>query len=250
MKLDKSVQITLIIVLGIVFLGVIGFYTINSFNPTQSDTITVNGRAEFSAVPDLVTIYFNVKTTGDTSSEATQENSEIVTQAKSNLLALGIEQEKIITENFNVYPNYEWINNKRVEKGYIATHSLKIEISTSQTEMIGSVIDAGVNAGAGISYINFELSPEKQSDAKAEAIKLAAQDATIQAEALAEGLDKKVGKLVSVSLDNFGYYPWRVYSASNDVMEEDAVMAKEATTNIQPGEKDISASVRAVYKIK
>ncbi|MBS3076512.1 SIMPL domain-containing protein [Candidatus Pacearchaeota archaeon] len=221
--MHKSVQITTIIVVGIILLSLIGIYKLSP----ASDTI---------------------ESKATTSSEANQLNSEIVEKLTTNILALGFEEKNIITENFNVYPNNEWINGKMIPKGYVATHSIKIEMSTSETQKIGQVIDAGVNAGAGISYINFELSPEKQSEAKAEAIKLAAQDAKVQAQALADGLDKKVGKLVSVSLDDFNYYPWRVYSASG--VSEDAMMAKEATTNIQPGDKEISARVSAVYKIR
>ena len=229
---------------GIILLSLIGIYKLSP----ASDTISVNGQATFNSMPDLVTVYFNVESKATTSSEANQLNSEIVEKLTTNILALGFEEKNIITENFNVYPNNEWINGKMIPKGYVATHSIKIEMSTSETQKIGQVIDAGVNAGAGISYINFELSPEKQSEAKAEAIKLAAQDAKVQAQALADGLDKKVGKLVSVSLDDFNYYPWRVYSASG--VSEDAMMAKEATTNIQPGDKEISARVSAVYKIR
>ncbi|SRR3989339_551494 len=242
--MHKSVQITTIIVVGIILLSLIGIYKLSP----ASDTISVNGQATFNSMPDLVTVYFNVESKATTSSEANQLNSEIVEKLTTNILALGFEEKNIITENFNVYPNNEWINGKMIPKGYVATHSIKIEMSTSETQKIGQVIDAGVNAGAGISYINFELSPEKQSEAKAEAIKLAAQDAKVQAQALADGLDKKVGKLVSVSLDDFNYYPWRVYSASG--VSEDAMMAKEATTNIQPGDKEISARVSAVYKIR
>ena len=170
----------------IILLSLIGIYKLSP----ASDTISVNGQATFNSMPDLVTVYFNVESKATTSSEANQLNSEIVEKLTTNILALGFEEKNIITENFNVYPNNEWINGKMIPKGYVATHSIKIEMSTSETQKIGQVIDAGVNAGAGISYINFELSPEKQSEAKAEAIKLAAQDAKLQAEALAEGMDK------------------------------------------------------------
>jgi uncharacterized protein YggE len=136
---------------------------------------------------------------------------------------------------------------KRNANGYIASHAIKISLSANNSELVGKVIDAGVFAGAGISYINYELSSEKENELKAEAIKLAAQDAKVKAEAVAEGIDKRLGKLVSISVQDFNYYPWPLYSGKG--IAEDVVMAREASTNIVPSEQEISASVQAVYKI-
>jgi len=44
---------------------------------------------------------------------------------------------------------------------------------TFEKDKITSVIDSGTNAGAGISYINFELSPELEQEYKSLAIKTA-----------------------------------------------------------------------------
>jgi uncharacterized protein len=246
MKLDKSVQITIIIVLGILFLALIGYNLFSSFNP--NDTITLTGKSTIKATPNLVVIYFNVETKGDTSEEATKENSDIVSLLRDKLIIEGFNKEDLKTQNFNVYPNYEWINNKRVEKGYVATHSLKLEMPTGDTEKIGSVIDAGVEAGAGISYINFELSQELQNQYKAEAIKLAAEDAKMKAEALVEGIGGELGRLVRVSDSSFDYYPVRAFGEVGEY-SIDSDEAKSAT-QISPGEQEISGIVTAVYKIK
>lgn len=244
MKLDNSVKITLIIVAGILILGLIGLSVFNSLMP--GETVRVNGQATVQAVPDLVTVYFNVETEADTTEEARDANSEIVEQLKYNIIALGFEQKDIITQNYNINENCKWENRQQVCDGFVARHSIKVEMP-SDSDKTGKVIDAGVNAGAQISYINFELSPEKQQEYKAQAIKLAAEDAKLKADSLAEGLDQKVGKLVSVSMDNFYYSPWNLYDGR--LVESDVAMAKEAVTNIQPGERDISSSVQAVFKI-
>jgi len=177
--MDKSVQITSIIVVGVIVITLIGFMTFNS--SSTSNTVTGNGQAVVDATPDLVGVYFTVQTEGDTSEEATDENSEIVEDLIINLLRVGLERKDIQTQNFNVYPNYRWLNNKRVENGYQATHSIRVELSTSQKDRIGEVIDAGAEAGAGIPYINFELSSELQNQYKSEALKLAAEDAKLNA---------------------------------------------------------------------
>ena len=240
---------TIIISATIIVVALIIFFALKPTNLTN--TINVQGTATISAMPDLIGIYFNVETSGKTATEAKDANSEIVDQMKTNLLALGLEEKEITTQNFNVYQDYEWINNQRKENGYKATHSIKIEILTEQTKKIGQIIDAGVNAGAGISYINFELTQESQNTYKAEAMKLAAQDARIKADSTASGLNKKIGKLVSVSVNDFGYYPWGVFEArASGISEDIAEEAKVQTTNIQPSEQEISASVSAVFKLR
>ncbi|MEM4152751.1 MAG: SIMPL domain-containing protein [Candidatus Pacearchaeota archaeon] len=243
--MEKSVQITLIIVVAVLILAaLITFLILRKEAP--SNTISVQGQSTIKANPDLVIVYFRAETNGSTAQEAKDKNAEIVNKATSALTKIGIPEEKIQTENFNIYPEYDWIDGQQKFKGYKAVHSFKVILETAQIEKTGAVIDAGVDAGALISYINFELSTEKQNEYKAEALKLASQDAKTKAEAIATGLNKKLGKLVSVSDMSFDYYPWPIYRAADvgNVAE-----AKEAVTNIKPSEQEISARVSVVYQI-
>ncbi|MBU3926138.1 SIMPL domain-containing protein [Patescibacteria group bacterium] len=241
--MHKSVQITIVIVVGILVLALAGFSLL-----TPERTITGNGEAVIKVVPDLVTIYFNVYTSGDKLDEVSQENSKIVDDLITNLVKEGFERKDIQTQGYNVGPKYRWSNNQRIEDGYEATHSIKLEMSTENSGKIGDAVDAGISAGASINYINFELSQEKQNEYKAKAIENAAEDARIKAEALARGLNKELGKLMSVSDNDFGYYPWRIYDSAGGIAV--AEEAKAATTNIQPGEQQVSARVTAVFKLK
>ena len=154
----------------------------------------------------------------------------------------GFSDKEIQTQNFNIYPDYEWINGKRIDRGFKATHSIKAELSAEVTGKIREVIDAG----ALVNYINFELSPDLQNQYKSEALKLVSQDAKLKAEAVAEGLNKKLGDLISVSGSDFYYSPWGLYENSGG---GSVAMAKEAITDVQHGEKEVSASVTAVFKL-
>lgn len=240
-KISNSVKITLIIVVGVLLLGLLSF---NFFR--ENTTLNVNGNSVVKAVPNLVVIYFNIETKASTSQEAKDNNAEIVNELTNNLVNLGFEKKNIVTENYNINENCEWKSSGKICNGYVATHSIKIEMP-AESDKAGQVIDAGVNAGATISYINFELSQEMQNQYKSQAINLAAQDAKIKAESLASGLGKEVGDLISVSVDNFYYSPWRLYESAGVA---DSDVAKESVTNIQPGEREISASVNAVFKLK
>jgi len=246
MKMEKSVQMTLIIVVGIVILGLLIFAAFKSINPSYNNTISVSGESTLEVMPDIIGVYFSVDTQGATSKNASDKNSEIVNKLINSLIISGFAREDIQTQSFNVYPEYNWNSGTQRLIGYRATHSLKVELSADESEKIGNVLDAGINAGAGVSYINFELSQENQNKYKAEAMKQAAQDATSKASGIAEGLGKRLGKLVSVSTDNYNYYPW----LARDFAGASPAEVKTEATSISPSKQQISATVTAVYQIR
>jgi hypothetical protein len=228
---------------------VIGIWAFSHFS--SSNTVTGNGLATIKVVPDEVGIYFSVETSGTTSEIATTKNSEIVDALVTKLKGLGLDEDKIQTTGFNVYQDYDWSSGQRVNKGFKATHSIIVNLPTSSSSMIGDVIDAGVSAGAGISYVNFELSQAKQSEYKAQALKAATEDAKVKATAIASGLGKSLGSLVAVSDNSFGYNPWNVYQSMGGASATtSAEAAKVATTDITPSEQEVSASVTAVFKLR
>jgi hypothetical protein len=254
MKKDNKAIIITSIISGVVFLiALIAMFSFGSISPTNK--ITVEGISSIDVTPDLMTIYFRIETQGKTSIEAKDTNNEILDNLVAELLKLDFERSALKTDNFNIYPNYEWKDNKQTQDGYKATHSLKLELSSEEFDRASEVIDAGVNSGAGINYINFELTQELQNQYKAEALELASKDAQIKADAVASGFNKKAGKLVSVQVSEFRYSPWNVFTTSepdagmNYASAENADLAKQATLEISPGEQKVSARVSATFKI-
>lgn len=255
MKKDNKAIIITSIISGVVLL--IALSAIITFGPISSkNKITVEGIASIDATPDLMTTYFMIETQGETSSEAKDANNEILDKLIIEVLKLDFPRSALQTENFNIYPNYEWKNGKQTQNGYKATHSLKLELSADEFNKTSDVIDAGVDSGAGISYINFELTQELQNQYKAEALEMASKDAQTKADAVASGFGKRTGKLISVQVSEFGYSPWNIYTTRGDpddkvdyASAENAVLAKQAVANISPSEQKISARVSATFKI-
>ena len=248
--MKESTNITLIIAGTLILLALIGVYTAFQLSPNaQTNIITANGMAEVTAVPDRVGIYFNVETKGTDSKEANEKNSEITDTLITALVKEGFERKEIQTISLNIYEDFDWSYGSRKSLGYKAVHTIVVRMSTSQTDKIGKAIDAGISAGATLGYINFELSQELENQYKAEAIKLASEDAKIKAEAMVAGQDRTLGKLVSISDSSFNYYPWRAYDYAADVsVAENALMAKSATS-VQPSDRKISAQVSVSYRI-
>lgn len=249
MVLEKSVKITAIIAGTIIILALLGYFMFNSVIPA-SNTVSVNGNSVLKVSPDVVGIYFNIETAGKTATEAKDNNSEISDKLITSLVKLGFERKDIQTQNYNIYPDYQWINGQNVQKGFRAINSIRIELKSDKLSLIGDVIDSGVDAGAAISYINFELSNDKQNEYKSLALKQAGEDALVKATAIAEGLGKHVGKIVSVSTQDFRYSPWNLYTSNSGGAMADVAMAKEAATNIQPGDQEVSGNIVVVYQLR
>jgi uncharacterized protein len=249
MTKNNAIAVTAIISGVILIIALIALFTLRPASSSSGKTVTVQGVAQIKAMPDLITVYFNVETNGTTSAEATNANSEIMDKLTAALIKQGFAKGEIQTQSFNVYPDVVWDGTKQKDNGFKAVHSVKVEIPVDKTSELGKIVDAGVGAGAGISYINFELTQTSQNKYKAEALKLAAEDAKIKAESVATGFGKSAGKLVSVQVNDFGYYPWNVYTSSGMGMREDAMSAKVAATDIQPSEQDISATISATFKL-
>ena len=244
--MEKSVQITLIIAIAVVAICVLGYVVF--YQTVGGPTINSNGVATVFAEPDIVSVYFSIQTKAPTAQDAKDQNNEIFDSVLTALIKTGLERKDITIEYFNVNENWEWNGRTREQNGYIATHSVKVKLEAEQMEMVGKIIDAGVDNGADINYINFELSQEAQNTAKAEALAKATQDAQAKAEGIAEGLGKKLGRVISIQTSDFGYYPWRLYGAED--MAGTASEAKAAVTNIQPGERENSGSVVVVYGLR
>lgn len=248
MKKEHNAIVITSIISGVVLL--IAAVALFTFQSPTSNVVTVQGVSTIKATPDLITVYYTIETTGNTSAEAKNANTLIFNKLVDALTAQGFKEEDLKTESFNIYPNTYWDNGKEKQNGYKASHYLKIELSVDELDKLTSVIDAGANSGAGISYINFELTQESQNSYKAQALQLAAEDAQIKADSVAKGFGKEAGKLVSVQVSEFGYYPWNIYTSKAGGVSEDAALARESTMNITPSEQEISASVSATFRLQ
>jgi uncharacterized protein len=244
-------QLTIIfVILIIAALGAFVFYQTMNGSPKQ--TVEVNGQAEVNAIPDVVSIYLKVDSNASNAKDAKDDNARIVENVLSSLRNLGFGNDEVSTQSFNVYEDYEWTSNGRKLLGFKASHILRVELSSSNLDSIGDVVDSGIDNGALLQYINFEISSDKQNEYKASATLLATQNAKMQAEAMAKGLGMNLGKVISVSDANFGgYHPYRAFDS--EVLEKNDMVGSEVAqvvTNIQPGEQKIYANVNVLYELK
>jgi uncharacterized protein YggE len=246
-KENTPIVVTSIIAGVILVIALAALLILGNQGPSNENTMNVQGTSTVRVLPDRVSVYFNVQTNGTTTAEANDANTVIYNRLYAALISDGFNESQIGTQSFNVYPNtiYDSSSGRSKTEGFTATHMVKVEFPANETNRLSSVVDNGINAGAGVSSVDFELSQGLQNQYKAQAIELASQDAETKAEALAKGFGKNVGDLVSVSVDSYNYMPWVAYSAGTVASSE--VMS--AVKSIQPTEQDVTASVTAIYKL-
>jgi len=247
MKKNNNNAIIITSIISVVIL-IVAALLIFSFSPQSksiSDTVTVEGVGSVKVIPDVLSIKLKVETLKKTSVEAKDENAKIMEKVINALIANGFTREELVTDNFNIYEQFDWNSGNRKSIGFRATHGVSMKFGANENEKLSTVIDTAVENGATIDYINFALSTEIENKYKAEAMKVAALDAKVKAQSVAEGFNKKLGKLINIKVNNFGYNPWIVYGEVADT----AVMESVAT-NVEVGEKEVTARVGATYKFR
>ncbi|MBL0159427.1 MAG: SIMPL domain-containing protein [Bryobacterales bacterium] len=158
--------------------------------------IRASGEGVVSFKPDLMKLSVTVSNQADTAQQAADENatrSTAVIDAIKKLLGASAD---LRTVSYSVNPVYTYPSGGQPRlTGYQASNSL--EVTTTDLSIAGRLIDTAVAAGANnIGGIRFGL--KDPQPARQLALKLATQQARGAAEAIASGLNAKLGVIVSV----------------------------------------------------
>ncbi|MFA6257205.1 MAG: SIMPL domain-containing protein [Candidatus Paceibacterota bacterium] len=222
----------------------------NNYN----NTISVNGQGEVLANPDVAMIYFSIVEKATTLAEAQSKATAKEKAALDFLAKEEIAKKDIKTEAYNTYPNYEYENCNyqypcpaRSPKivGYEVSERISVKIRN--VDKSGAVV-TGLGT-AGISEISKpEFTIDDTDKLKAEARKLAIDEARAKAKVLANDLGVDLGKVVSF-YDERDYIP-PMYGGMG-LMEAKADMAMSAPAPELPtGENKITSSVTITYEIR
>lgn len=237
--MDRNTLIAVIII-GAVVLA-LGSTLFDRVLPSNEKTISSNGVATLKTMPDQASVNVRVDVLQPTAEAAKNKNAEITDKVEKALKNL-VEDKDIQTENFNIYEEFDWSDGKQSPKGWRATHTLKI--ISKDFDDIGKIVDAAVNSGAsGIDYINFEISDAKKSELKKQVLEMASKDAREKAEAIASGLNAKIGDVVSVTTSDYDYLPIPIYRA------EAGIALEKAVTDINPRELEVTANVQVTFEL-
>jgi uncharacterized protein YggE len=211
--------------------------------PQESRTIEVTGSGEAHVAPDVASLNLAIETHAATAQQSAGQNAALAQKVVDALTTKLQGKGKVWTGGYSLYPEYNEPrpNEKPVVTGYRAENSITVE--TGEIGMLGGLIDTAIEAGANrINFLNFTLRDESQ--ARSQAIALAAKDAQTQADSLAKSLGLKLGPVVKSTTagQNQPMPMARFAVAAGGVMG--------APTPVQPNEVTVPATVSITYQIQ
>jgi uncharacterized protein YggE len=245
-KLELSDR--LFIVLAILIFGILGHFIISSifefksFFDNNSREITIQGEGRVFARPDVALIKLGITTDGWKAEVAVKENAEKMNAVLKEIKFLNVEEKDIQTSKYNLSLRYEWIEGKRIFRGYALEQEVKVKIR--DFEKIGEIIERAASQGAnlvGELYFTVDDIDLVRQKAREEAIK----KAKIKAREIAKQSGIKLGKLINV-YEGSVFMPYSSDIAASPI--EFAV--SKSVPEIQPGEQEVTVEINLVYRIK
>jgi len=231
--------------------------------PTTVNTISVSGKGEVVAKPDLATVTFSTTAEDLDVSKATGLVNTYMVDIVASLKSNGVDEKDIKTTGYNIYPRYDYIRDagcfgpktniytqsfecvdaygKQVLVAYNVTQSISLKIRdlSKAGKIISDLGKLKVTDMSGLTFTN-----DKQDDLEKEARYIAIKQARDEAKKLASELGVSLGDIVSFS--DGRYYPTYYKSAVSDMMGVGGG-APEAT--VPAGENTITSNVTIVYEI-
>ena len=191
-------------------------------------TIQATGNATLTMNPDQAQVSIGVTTQGTTAQEAAQQNAALSTAVQNAIKSVLGNNGTVQTVGYSVYPRYNNASPSAIV-GYTANNT--VLVTTYDLSNIGKLIDTGNAAGANsISGVNFGL--KNPDPYVAQALTAASKQAIVFAQAIAAGLGRSVGSVVSAQQGS-SYVP--VVAAPT--------AGAGASTPIQSGSVNVTATV-------
>jgi uncharacterized protein len=216
--------------------------------PAYAGTISIEGRGEVRAAPDMATVNSGVTTQGTSAREALDLNTEAMTDLIAALKEAGIGDRDIQTSGFSVTPNYVY-SDERDANGYSLPPRINgYQVSNSVTvvvrdlEDLGSILDQSVTVGANtVNGVTFSVADP--SDILNEARRAAFADAQEKAELYADVSGAALGELESISerQDFNAPQPYPMFARSE--------AAADAAVPVEAGEMSFAVTVSVAWEL-
>jgi uncharacterized protein YggE len=205
--------------------------------------VVASGQGVVFAVPDRAWITISAESRAPSPREAQRLNAEAMRPVQDKLRAAGIPAEAIRTTAYDVQYEWDFVNNKRVGRGYVARNSIEVRIDA--IDRVGELLEIAASSGAtALGGIRFDL--KDQAKLEREALRLAVLDARAKADAAAAGAGRSVDRILRVEEQGVDVPPMPVR------MMRQAAQANAAdfAPPISAGQMEIRARATVTVAIK
>lgn len=219
--------------------------SVNSTVTNKMSTFDVTGESKITTVPDKVVVSLGITVNESSVKTAQDTANRIMNDINSELGKLGIEKKDIKTDNYSLFPNYDYSTGTQQQiSGYTVTANLSVSIA--DFAKLNQAIDAATTAGANqVGGINFTLSDDKKKEVENEARKEAIEHAKTKAQDLSRLAGMRLGKIVNIYESQ--PYNGLIYSDIS-VMPRVEDVGGGAPTNIEPGSTTYNFTVILSYE--
>jgi len=216
-------------------------------SPTPAPSvIVVNGNAQVLAVPDEANVRLGIVRQAPTAQAAQDQANTVAQEILAAIRRVGVPSQQIQTSRLVLSPVYaprgaESRDAPRIV-AYNATNTVSARIS--DLAMVGSVIDAGLKAGANqLDGVQFGLRNDLPS--REQAIKEAVQEAQSKAQVMAEALRVSLAEVLEATEGGVSITP----VAEPGIVGFSARAVAAPETPVSPGQIQVQASVTIRYRI-
>jgi len=193
-------------------------------------------------VPDRAWITIGAESRASSAREAQRQNTAAMTPIQEKLRGAGVPADAIKTVGYDVQYEWEYVNNRRVGKGYVARNT--IEVRVHQIEKVGDLLEiAGASGATSLGGVRFDL--KDRSRLEREALRLAVADARAKADAIAAGAGRSIERILRIEEQGVSGGPAPVM-----FRREAAVAATAAAPPIEAGQTELRAQVTLTAILK
>jgi len=207
-------------------------------------TITVSASGSQSASPDKAVLHLAVEKSDKDPNTARTDVADNVSSVVSALTEMGIAEEDIRTTDYRIYQRHaEPVRSGEEtaeEPVYYARQSMEVHLT--DTENVGQVIDAAVEAGAtDVRNVRFTLTEETRNELRNDALESAMEQARDQADTLATAADLTIDKPRDITTETSR-------SPVVHYQTETAAAGGSVATDIDAGPVSVQTHVTVTYE--
>lgn len=205
--------------------------------------VVVTGEGLVLAVPDRAWINIGAESRASSPREAQRQNAELMRPVQEKLRAAGIPAEAVRTIGYDVQYEWDFVNGKRVGRGYVARNTIEVRID--MIDRVSEYLEIAVGSGAtSLNGIRFDV--KDQGKLERDALSMAVANARSKAEAAASGAGRSIDRILRVDEQGGVSPPMPV----RYMREAAQTVAADAAPPISAGQIEIRArvSVTAVLK--
>lgn len=203
---------------------------------TRPYVIKVSGEGKISVDPDMAVIRLGVSTESLTLTKAQEENARTILGIETAFSKAGIPENAIKTDDYSIYPQYDYVDGQQVFRNYKIDHMLLVKVM--EMNQTGPIVDMAVRNGANIvSGVTFEAAQNDQF--YKQALSLAVLNARQKAETIAGTLNAQLSKvpLTIVEITNRETMPYQTKMFAMN----------KAATSFHPGTLEVISRVQATF---